>query len=127
MAGKNLIVELTKYVLPLELVDSFELVSIEENMETLHLYLEEYNIIPVEYELLDLSPNGFYQESTVKDFPLRDKKVVLHIRRRRWTDNAGKSYSRTWDLTAEGTRYSKEFAYFLKEAFGYLPDSSAIS
>jgi hypothetical protein len=74
-----------------------------------------------------LSPNGFYEESTLKDFPLRDKKVVLHIRRRRWIDQDGKSYSRRWDLTAEGTRYSKEFAYFLKEAFGYLPDSSPIS
>jgi len=72
-------------------------------------------------------PDGFYGESTLKDFPLRDKKVILHIRRRRWIDARGKSYSRSWDLAAEGTRYSKEFAFFLKEASGYLPDSSPIS
>jgi len=54
-----------------------------------------------------LLSNGFYEASTIKDFPLRDKKVVLHIRRRRWKDHEGKSYSRQWDLTAEGTRYSK--------------------
>lgn len=124
---RDLSFDLIKYVLPIELVDYFALVSIEEAEETLHLSLEEHNIIPSEYESLALSANGFYPDSTIKDFPLRDKKVVLHVRRRRWIDQAGKSYSRTWDLTAEGTRYSKEFAYFLKEAFGYLPDSSPIS
>lgn len=127
MQDPKLLLELVKYVLPRELVEYFELVSINEIDETLHLLLEERNIIPSEYSTLDLSPNGFYQESTIKDFPLRDKKVVLHVRRRRWRDTSGKSYSRDWDLTAEGTRYSKEFAYFLKEAFGYLPDSSPIS
>ena len=76
---------------------------------------------------MSLSANGFYEASTIKDFPLRDKKVVLHVRRRRWVDKAGKSYSREWELVAEGTRYSKEFASFLKEAFGYLPDSNPIS
>ncbi|MDR2120385.1 MAG: hypothetical protein LBP64_05870 [Tannerella sp.] len=127
MQGNNLLHEPTKYVFPLELIDYFDLVSLEENAETLHLYLDERNVIPGEYESIELSPNGFYPESMIKDFPLRDKKVILHVRRRRWTDNEGKSYSREWDLTAEGTRYSKEFAYFLKEAFGYLPDSSPIS
>jgi hypothetical protein len=62
---------------------------------------------------------SLYAESAIKDFPLRDKNVVLHIRRRRWIDPAGKSNSRRWDLTAERTRYSKEFAHFLKEAFGH--------
>jgi transposase len=73
-------------------------------------------------------PNPYRQMVfMIKDFPLRDKKVVLHVRRRRWVDDAGKSYSRCWDLVAEGTRYSKEFAFFLKGAFGYLPDTSPIS
>jgi hypothetical protein len=127
MQEQNLLIELVKYVLPSEFVDYFELKSIGEASETLHLYLEEGDIIPVEYRSLNLSSNGFYEESTIKDFPLRDKKVVLHVRRRRWIDSAGKSYSRSWDLTAEGTRYSKGFAYFLKAAFGYLPDTSPIS
>jgi hypothetical protein len=122
-----MIKELLRYVLPKEIVEFFELVSIQEKEETLHLYLDECNIIPEEYKELSLFPNGFYEESTLKDFPLRDKKVVLHIRRRRWVDKAGNSYSRRWDLEAEGTRYSKEFAIFLKEVFGYLPDTSPIS
>ena len=120
-------VELLKYVLPTELVTYFELVDIREFGATLHFYLDECNVIPEEFETLNLLANGFYEESTIKDFPLRDKKVVLHIRRRRWKDKEGKSYSRQWELTAEGTRYSKEFAYFLKEAFGYIPDTGTIA
>ena len=119
--------ELLRYVLPKEIVEFFDLIDLQENEDTLHLYLDECNIVPEEYKELPLSPNGFYEESTVKDFPLRDKKVVLHIRRRRWADTSGNSYSHRWDLVAEGTRYSKEFASFLKEAFGYLPDTSPIS
>jgi hypothetical protein len=119
--------ELLRYVLPEEIVESFDLVNLEEQKETLHFYLDECNIVPQEYKDLSLSSNGFYEESTIKDFPLRDKKVILHIRRRRWVDEQGKSYSRRWELVAEGTRYSKEFAYFLKEAFRYLPHSSPIS
>lgn len=119
--------ELFRYVVPKEMIDFFDLVDIQEEGETLHLYLDELNVIPEEYKDLSLFSNGFYEESALKDFPLRDKKVVLHLRRRRWIDCQGKSYSRSWDLVAEGTRYSKEFAFFLKEAFGYLPDSSPIS
>ena len=121
------LLDLMKYVFPSELVDYFDIMDMQEISGTLHLYLEELNIVPQEYASKRLSPNGFYESSTLKDFPLRDKKVILHIRRRRWVDEEGTSYSRRWELAAEGTRYSKEFASFLKDAFGYLPDSSPIS
>lgn len=131
MTENTLLHELIRYVFPKEIVEYFSLVDIKEepykDTMTLRLYLEERNIIPEEYQCMPLFPNGFYPESTIKDFPLRDRKVVLHVRRRRWVDDEGKSYSRQWDLTASGTRYSKEFAFFLKEAFGYLPDNSPIS
>ncbi|GHT73021.1 hypothetical protein FACS189456_2950 [Bacteroidia bacterium] len=114
-----MIEELVKYVLPQEVVDYFELLNIQTEEAVLHLYLAEKDIIPKEYVHLALSSNGFYQESIINDFPLRDKKVLLHVRRRRWVDESGKSYSRHWDLVASGTRYSKEFATFLKGVFGY--------
>ena len=119
--------ELLRYVFPQEISSCFDLVDLQEKESTLHLYLDECDIVPEEYNGLSLLANGFHEASTLKDFPLRDKKVILHIRRRRWVDEEGKSYSRRWDLAAEGTRYSKEFASFLKDAFGYLPDSSPIS
>ena len=119
--------ELLQYVLPQEIATYFDLVNLQEIKDTLHLYLEENNTIPDDCKLLKLSSNGFYEESQIKDFPLRDKKVILHICRRRRVDETGKSYSRKWNLVAEGTRYSKEFASFLKECFGYLPDTSPIT
>jgi hypothetical protein len=127
MMSSDKLLELMRYVLPSEVVDYFDLIDFQDTEGTLHFYLDESNIIPEEYRTKPLSSNGFYEESTIKDFPLRDRKVVLHVRRRRWVDPGGKSHSRQWDLVAEGTRYSKEFAFFLKEAFGYLPDTSPIS
>ena len=52
---------------------------------------------------------------------------VLHIRRRRWKDAGGKSVSKDWQMVAKGTRYSKEFATFLKEFLGYIPDYGQIA
>ncbi|KAA6336366.1 hypothetical protein EZS27_015465 [termite gut metagenome] len=127
MLEQGMLSELVKYVLPSELIDYFELVDIKKEGDIVHFHLDELPVIPSEYAHLNLSGNGFYASSTIKDFPLRDKKVLLHVRRRRWVDESGKSYSRSWDLVAEGTRYSKEFAYFLKEAFGYPPDTCPIS
>jgi hypothetical protein len=118
---------LLKYVFPAEIIENFALTGIKELDKILHIYFEEYEIKPSEHSDKELRANGFYEESEIKDFPLRDRKVVLHIKRRRWIDNAGKSYSRQWNLTADGTRYAKEFAFFFKKAFGHLPDSSPIS
>ena len=58
---------------------------------------------------------GFMEAVSVADFPIRDHKVILKIRRRRWTDlRTGKSFSIpiALDIVAKGTRYSKEFGVF---------------
>ena len=92
-----------------ELIFSLEEKDVLRNAEPGHVY----------------RPNGFYAESRVRDFPLRDKKVTLRIKRRRWIDEtAGKSVGNTYELVAEGTRHSVEFAAFLKECFGQIPDIS---
>ncbi|MDR1983279.1 MAG: hypothetical protein LBQ28_00410 [Prevotellaceae bacterium] len=57
MEKDNLLQSLTKYVLPTEIVEYFELVEIKETGDTLDLYLEESNIVPAEYETFNLSPN----------------------------------------------------------------------
>ena len=109
--------ELLRYVLPKEIVESFDLVDLQEKEKILHLYLDEYNKVPEEYKALSLLPNGFYEESTLKDFPLRDKKVILHIRRRRWIDCQGKSYSHVWDLTADRDTLFERICDFFKRSF----------
>ena len=114
---------LAHIVLPEEVLLSFEIIDIRQDDIEIHIHLDE----KVSEEIKD-NPNfeskGFLPEVTITDFPIRDHKVLLKIRRRRWIDlSTGKSFSTPISLTAEGTRYSKEFASFLKETYGYFPDN----
>lgn len=123
-------VELFKLVLPSEIVEYFDLVSVTyskdpDGRQVAHLHLDEMDTEEVEQE--KLLPNGYYPEQIIQDFPIRDKKVVLHVRRRRWKTPEGKTVSNQWDLKARGTRMSKDFAGHLKKIFGYLPDNGPFS
>ena len=65
---------------------------------------------------------GFIPPVSVTDFPIRDHKVLLVLRRRKWIDiRTGKSFILSLKITAEGTRYPNEFAAFLKETYGHIP------
>ena len=106
--------EVLRMVLPDALLDYFDLVDVQfraipanerlglESGEVI-FYLDELDDFRGKEEGHTYRPNGFYEASRVKDFPLRDKRVTLIIRRRRWVDTV-------------------EFAAFLKETFGYVPD-----
>lgn len=109
-----------KFILPEQLLEYFELTSQRQEKEakggTLHLYLQEVNTIPTEYASSKLSSKGFFDEVTIQDFPIRGQKVLLHIKRRRWlNEDTNKVVFRNWDMIAQGTRITKEFAAFLKE------------
>jgi len=113
----NPYVTLAKMMLPQEISESFDLVKVEEMQvgreKVLHLSLDELETPP--NRRTDLRPNGFHPEALMGDFPIRGKKVVLHVRRRRWLTPEGESITTDWSLILRGTRYSKEFAAFLKE------------
>lgn len=118
-------VELAKLVLPAELNEHFELTKVKAEKqsggsETLHIYLQESKSAPDGRS--DLSPNGFFREMLIRDFPIRDRRVTLHVKRRRWTGPDGKNVSTSWTLVQDGTRYSVEFAAFLKGMLGQIPD-----
>ncbi|MCP9769623.1 transposase, partial [Lacihabitans sp. LS3-19] len=73
---------------------------------------------PSEYEGDKLESKGFFDEETVRDFPLRGKPCFLKIKRRKWLNhNSGKIVYRNWEIVANGTRMTTEFATFLKGAF----------
>lgn len=92
---------------------------------TLHMYLDERDNRTEDMQ--EYRPNGFTEESVFSDFPVRDKKFVLHVRRRRWLTPEGKSViMNVYPLVAAGTRYSAEFAAFLKESLGYDPGDSTL-
>lgn len=112
----NPTLDLLKLFLPEFLVENFELIQSEQKGEVLHLYFEELNRPPLEHSKKELISKGFYESITVQDFPLRGKRVFLHIRRRRWTDKKTNNIvQRDWTLVSKGSRMTTEFAAFLKE------------
>lgn len=90
--------------------------------DVLHVYLEEKNYEESDLSGRELLSKGFLPEITIQDFPIRDKRVFLHIKRRRWLNTTtGKVKQRNWDQVAQGTRMTQEFADFLKEIHRYEP------
>ena len=108
--------ELIKLLFPEIIIEYFELTSYKKGEEMLHLYLKELNSIPKEYRKNKLSSKGFFDQITVQDFPIRGHQVYLNITRRRWlNEDTGQVVFRDWNLVADGTRVTQEFASFLKE------------
>lgn len=113
---------LLKLILPSEIFDYFEIVHIVSDEREIHFHLDEQDIKPSIYAGQKLTSKGFHPSSIIQDFPLRDKAVFLHVRRRRWLiESTTEVVSRDWKTVAEGTRYTIGFADFLKELFGQLP------
>ena len=109
-------IDLLKLMLPDFLIDNFEIVSVVNSEENLHLYFEEKSKPPKEFDNMELVSKGFSDEITIQDFPLRGKFVYLHIKHRRWTNKTTlEIIKRDWQLVAKGTRMTQEFASFLKE------------
>lgn len=118
---------LARMVLPKEVLEHFVITNIEYvdtkayDEPEMHIHLDE----KMEEELqhaIHFESKGFISPVEVTDFPIRDHKVVLVLRRRRWVDTrTGKSFILPLKITADGTRYSKEFAAFLKDTYGKIP------
>ena len=114
---------IARVVLPAQILDYFKVVGVEQTETEIHISLDELPDKDL-YEDIHFESKGFMEPVNVTDFPIRDHKVILRIRRRRWTDiRTGKSFSIPIDLdiVARGTRYSKEFGAFLKETYGDVP------
>lgn len=114
---------LASIVLPAQILDYFSIVGISQTSAEIHISLDE-KMHPELSKDVHFKSKGFMEAVSVTDFPIRDHKVILKIRRRRWTDTrTGKSFSIPIDLdvVARGIRYSKEFGAFLKEAYGDVP------
>lgn len=109
---------MAELILPSEILSNFEVVGVEQDPSLIRIHLDES--VKADYtDNPNIESKGFCDAVTIRDFPIRDKGVDLIVRRRRWYDRqANRYFSDTYDLKAEGTRYSKEFAAFLKELYG---------
>ena len=122
----KLLEQLARLVLPKEILDHFDIVQIETDEAdidamTMTIHLDErmsrYLRKSEEYE-----SKGFMEPVRVTDSPIRDHKVTLVLRRRRWKNKeTGETFADRISVTESGTRYSKEFAAFLKETYGDIP------
>lgn len=124
---KELLYGIVSLMLPESMLDCFDIVKVEEDdipvtdiafrpfKRMVNLYLDERDNRTAEQQ--DYNPNGFTEYTRVSDFPLRNRLVTLHIRRRRYKDAEGKNAVLCeYPLKAEGTSISPEFADFLKGA-----------
>lgn len=114
--------DLIKLILPSELFDYFKITNLIVEDRSVAVFLDERDIKPVAHPGQKLTSKGFHPETIIQDFPIRNKAVFLHVRRRRWLVGPTKEViSRDWDSVAEGTHYTKSFADFLKGLLGQLP------
>jgi hypothetical protein len=119
----NYLKTLAQVVLPSQILEYFVVTGVEQTSTEIHIGLDEQ----MNEELSkddNIESKGFMAAVSVTDFPIRDHRVILKIRRRRWLDTrTGKSFTLPIDLevVATGTRYSKEFGAFLKETYGNVP------
>lgn len=110
--------KLINLILPKELTEYFTVTAIDDKEHEIELFLEENNTPPEGYKKEELLSKGFYEPTSIQDFPLRDRPVFLNIKRRRWEVKATKQkISRDWNTVAHGTKLTQEFADFLKELY----------
>ena len=103
-------------------MEYFEFEKAEKASDSIHLYLFEKNIHPIEFVGQKLTSKGFFDEIEVRDFPLRGKPCFLNLKRRKWlNETTGKIVFRDWNLVAKGTKMTKEFAFFFEGVFRLPP------
>lgn len=132
-------------VLPPGILELFSLVSTEETASKLTKAEQETRIVTdsawsdidihvklderdnrTDEQKTKWRSNGYTETTVVQDFPIRDRKVFLHIRRRRWLDEEGKSVmcSLDYEIVANGIKLSPQFADFLKIQMDKSPVSA---
>ena len=93
---------LARIVLPAQILDYFLISGVEQISKEIYISLDE-KMNPELSKDLHFESKGFMAAVSVTDFPIRDHKVILKIRRRRWTDlRTGKSFNIPIDLDVVG-------------------------
>ena len=99
-------------LLPEGLLSYFEVVKVEDLEDTIILYLDETALSFSENTDSHYLSKGFYPPTDIYDFPIRNKRLVLRMRRR-WQDKTtGLPFKRDLSVVASGTHLTEEFAAF---------------
>jgi len=98
-----------------EIVLAHELGHVEAKEDFIEVVFEEKNILPSGLDPTQYESKGFYSKQ-IQDFPLRGKAVFLRIKRRVWRHKITKeTVTNDFTFIAEGSKFTKELADFLKE------------
>ena len=94
---RDILEQLAQLVLPKEILKYFEIVKIETEESdidamSMTIYMDErMNSLLQESE--EYESKGFLEAVSITDFPIRDHKVILVLRRRRWKNvHTGESF-----------------------------------
>jgi hypothetical protein len=104
-------------LVPHEILNSFDITTIEEKQEDLFIYLLEKDSCLPDKEL-DLVQNGYMNPVELNSFPIVGKRCFLRLTRRKWKlrgSDGSSSITNTYDFALEGTKATKLFGSFLKE------------
>lgn len=111
-------IDILRELLPAEIVDNFDIVNFEKTKETFDIWFDEKKIQEEEDATNEnIVAYGFGDYKSIRDFPLRGRFTILHLRKRKWLDKStGEIFSYSIDTSEyEGTRLNAEFVDFLKE------------
>ena len=112
-----------RFILPEGILELFDVDDCREQNGNLTIVLKEKAVKPPEHNNRNLISKGFSRPIKVQDFPIREHKVFLEVYRRKWyCPDQKQTFCRDLKLTADGTSLTKEFADFLKEVAGPIPD-----
>ena len=115
---RNLLYGVVSLILPENILAQFDIVRLEDEgidrhdgtyqpfKHNVHIYLDEQDNRTAE-QRATLKPNGFTEYTSVKDYPVRNRLLTLHIRRRRYLDAEDRSVILSeFPLKADGTSIS---------------------
>lgn len=103
-----------EHVLPRNILEWFEIGEVKDLKGTLEVELREKYERPVGYEGKKLESRGL-KLTTLQDYPIRGKRVLLRIYRRRWKLEGQKELLiRPLKIKEENSEFVAEFANFLK-------------
>ena len=99
---RNLLYGVVSLILPENILDQFVIVKLEDEdiarndgtyqpfKHNVHIYLDEQDNRTAD-QRASLKANGFTEYTSVKDYPVRNRLLTLHIRRRRYLDAEDRS------------------------------------
>ncbi len=109
--------DILRDILPEVLVDNFDIVGREKTAERFDIWLDEKKVqMREDKNNHKVIAYGFGEYHVIQDFPIRGRATYLHVRKRKWLDQAtGEIFSYDWDLSEyDRTRLNAEFVAFLK-------------